>query len=48
MVTQNPSSYFHSWSPDGKTIAITETQLAQGATAAILIVDVASGKQQIR
>jgi Tol biopolymer transport system component len=21
MVTQNPSSYFHSWSPDGKTIA---------------------------
>jgi Tol biopolymer transport system component len=23
MVTQNPSSYFHSWSPDGKTIAFT-------------------------
>jgi TolB protein len=23
MTTQNPSSYFHSWSPDGKTIAFT-------------------------
>ena len=23
MVTPNPSSYFHSWSPDGKTIAFT-------------------------
>ena len=23
MVTENPSSYFHSWSPDGKTIAFT-------------------------
>lgn len=23
IVTQNPSSYFHSWSPDGKTIAFT-------------------------
>jgi TolB protein len=23
MITQNPSSYFHSWSPDGKTIAFT-------------------------
>ena len=23
LVTQNPSSYFHSWSPDGKTIAFT-------------------------
>jgi TolB protein len=23
MVTQSPSSYFHSWSPDGKTIAFT-------------------------
>jgi Tol biopolymer transport system component len=23
LVTENPSSYFHSWSPDGKTIAFT-------------------------
>jgi serine/threonine protein kinase len=41
-------NYTPAWSPDGKTIAITETQLAQGATAAILSVDVASGKQQIK
>jgi serine/threonine protein kinase/Tol biopolymer transport system component len=41
-------NYSPAWSPDGKTIAVTETQLAQGATAAILSVDVASGKQQIK
>lgn len=41
-------NYSPAWSPDGKTIAITETQLADGATAAILSVDVASGKQQIK
>ena len=23
LLTENPSSYFHSWSPDGKTIAFT-------------------------
>ena len=23
MVTENPDSYFHSWSPDGKTILFT-------------------------
>jgi serine/threonine protein kinase len=38
-------NYSPAWSPDGKTIAITVLQLAQGATAAVLTVDVASGKQ---
>src|SRR5580692_1418232 len=41
-------NYSPAWSPDGKTIAITETQMAQGVTAAVLTVDVATGKQQIK
>ncbi|MGC1482894.1 MAG: protein kinase [Candidatus Acidiferrum sp.] len=39
-------NYSPAWSPDGKSIAITVTELAQGVTAAILSVDVATGKQQ--
>ncbi len=39
-------SYSPAWSPDGKTIVITMSQLGQGITAAILEVDVASGKTQ--
>lgn len=30
LVTQNPSSYFHSWSPDGKTIAFTRPHSGGG------------------
>jgi hypothetical protein len=30
MVTANPSSYFHSWSPDGKTIAFTRPHTGGG------------------
>lgn len=30
VVTQNPSSYFHSWSPDGKTIAFTRPDHGSG------------------
>ena len=41
-------NYSPAWSPDGKTIAITETQMGQGITAAVLTVDVATGKQQIK
>ncbi len=41
-------NYSPAWSPDGKTIVITETQMAQGVTAAVLTVDVATGKQQIK
>ncbi len=39
-------SYNPAWSPDGKTIVITVSQLGQGVTAAILEVDVASAKMQ--
>ena len=39
-------NYSPAWSPDGKTIVITVSQLAQGVTAAILSVDVVTGKQQ--
>jgi serine/threonine protein kinase len=41
-------NYSPAWSPDGKTIAITVAQLAQGAIAAVLTVDVATGKQQTK
>lgn len=30
LVTENPSSYFHSWSPDGKTIAFTRPNHGSG------------------
>ncbi len=30
LVTENPSSYFHSWSPDGKTIAFTRPSHGSG------------------
>ncbi|MGC1618746.1 MAG: protein kinase [Candidatus Acidiferrum sp.] len=39
-------NYSPAWSPDGKTIAITVSELGQGVTAAVLSVDVATGKQQ--
>jgi len=42
------ANYSPAWSPDGKTIVITVSQLAQGVTAAVLVVDVATGKQQTR
>ncbi len=41
-------NYSPAWSPDGKTIAITVLQMAQGTTAAILTVDVATGKKQTK
>ena len=40
-------NYSPAWSPDGKTIVITVSEMAEGVTAAILAVDVATGKQQI-
>ena len=44
---EGPGSYSPAWSPDGKTIVITESQLARGITAAVLAVDVASAKVEI-
>src|SRR5271163_2357148 len=44
---EGPGSYNPAWSPDGKTIVITESQLGKGITAAVLSVDVASGKSEI-
>jgi eukaryotic-like serine/threonine-protein kinase len=44
---EGPGNYSPAWSPDGKTIVITESQLAKGITAAFLAVDVASAKLQI-
>ncbi len=38
-------NYSPAWSPDGKSIVITDSELAQGVTTAILVVDVATGKQ---
>lgn len=35
MVTENPDSYFHSWSPDGKTIAFTRPSHGSGNIWAI-------------
>ena len=39
-------NYSPAWSPDGKTIVVADSQLAEGVTAAVLAVDVATGKQQ--
>jgi serine/threonine protein kinase len=47
-LTGSNANYSPAWSPDGKTIAITVAEFAQGVTAAILTVDVATGKQQTR
>jgi serine/threonine protein kinase len=44
---EGPGNYSPAWSPDGQTIVITESQLAKGVTAALLSVDVGSGKLQI-
>ena len=44
---EGPGNYSPAWSPDGKTIVITESQLAKGITAAVLAVDVASAKIEI-
>ena len=44
---EGPGNYSPAWSPDGKTIVITESQLAKGITASVLAVDVASAKLQI-
>ncbi len=35
LVTENPASYFHSWSPDGKTIAFTRPSHGSGNIYAI-------------
>jgi serine/threonine protein kinase len=43
----NNGNFVPAWSPDGKTIVIPESQLANGATGSFLAVDVASGKQQV-
>lgn len=37
LVTENPSSYFHSWSPDGKTIAFTRPHPGGGDIFSISI-----------
>ncbi len=44
---EGPGNYSPAWSPDGKTIVITESQLARGIIAAVLSIDVGSGKLQI-
>jgi eukaryotic-like serine/threonine-protein kinase len=44
---EGSGTYNPAWSPDGKTIVITESQLSKGITAAVLAVDVASGKSDI-
>jgi eukaryotic-like serine/threonine-protein kinase len=41
-------NYSPAWSPDGRTIVVIESELAQGVTAAVLTVDVGSGKQTIK
>jgi len=41
LLTQNPSSYFHSWSPDGKTIAFTRPNHTGGGN--ILSIPVEGG-----
>ena len=43
----NNGNFVPAWSPDGKTIVIPESQLANGAIGSFLAVDVASGKQQV-
>ena len=42
LVTEHPSSYFHSWSPDGKTIAFTRPHQGGGD---ILSISVDGGKE---
>ncbi len=37
IVTENPDSYFHSWSPDGKTIAFTRPSHGSGNIYAISV-----------
>ncbi len=37
LVTENPASYFHSWSPDGKTIAFTRPSHGSGNIYAISV-----------
>jgi TolB protein len=37
MITQNPSSYFHSWSPDGRTIAFTRPHPGGGDIFSIAV-----------
>lgn len=37
IVTENPDSYFHSWSPDGKTIAFTRPNKGSGNIYAISV-----------
>jgi Tol biopolymer transport system component len=37
LLTENPASYFHSWSPDGKTIAFTRPSHGSGNIYAISI-----------
>jgi Tol biopolymer transport system component len=37
MVTEHPDSYFHSWSPDGKTIAFTRPSHGSGNIYAISV-----------
>jgi serine/threonine protein kinase/Tol biopolymer transport system component len=47
-LTGSNANYSPAWSPDGKTIAITVAQFAHGVTAAVLTVDVTSGKQETK
>ena len=43
-----PGSYSPVWSPDGKTIVISVSQIPQGSTAALLEVDAATGQMQTK
>ena len=43
----NNGNYVPAWSPDGKTIVVPESQLANGALGSFLAVDVGSGKEQV-
>ncbi|MGA9585301.1 MAG: hypothetical protein WBQ95_08230 [Terracidiphilus sp.] len=43
LLTENPSSYFHSWSPDGKTIAFTRPNHTGGGN--ILSISVQGGTE---
>jgi serine/threonine protein kinase/Tol biopolymer transport system component len=43
-----PGSYSPVWSPDGKTIVISVSQIPQGSTAALLEVNAATGEMQTK
>jgi eukaryotic-like serine/threonine-protein kinase len=48
VILSGPGNYSPVWSPDGKIIVISVSELAQGDTAAALAVDVATGQMQTK